>query len=949
MSTAQVGVILRHLRRLTSTHGDEQQPDRQLLERFARHRDDDAFAALLRRHGPMVLGVCRSVLHDLHDAEDAFQAAFLVLAQKAGSIHQHESLGSWLYRVAYHVAVKAQAGAARRRARERTTEPPPGADPLLDLSLRELRGVLYEELGRLPEYYRAPLVLCYLEEKTLEEAARLLGWSRGAVKGRLERGRERLRSRLARRGLALSAGLTVAGLAGSSASAKVPALLANATLEAAVLLTAGHRTAAAVTSTAVATLIEGATQTMFSSKRQVLTLVVLAVFGAVAGLGLLTHRALATRPPDAAQAEPPLLASGEQAPQAEPPRADDKEIVAVQGRVLDPDGKPLPGAKLYLNTFNPKEPTYPVRATSGADGRFDFNFSRSELNRTYTDNPVGQVAAVAEGFGFDVATVGEPGKDGELTLRLVKDVGIVGRILDQEGKAVPGAKVRVFDVLAYKGDDLGEELEDIRKGGLGTYSAKGWSGPLPGQSATVTTGDDGRFRLTGLGRERIVHLIVEGPAIQYTRIRVMTRAAETIDGPNPSRRLRVYGAVFDHLAESSRPLRGVVRDKETRKPVAGVQISSYATTHTTQTDKDGRYELLGYAKSQEYHVTATPGAGQPYFTASARFADAPGFTPLDADIQLVRGIPLSGRVTDKDTGKPIRGTRVEYYAVYPNPKAQDGPHESTATAGADGTFALVVLPGPGVLAVTAGAVPQDKYMSALITLQEMKAFYKNWANPGGNTEDFLIVAAGGNSMRGLVQENHHALVLIEPDEKADKLKRDVALQPARTLKGSVVGPDGKPVAGALVFGLTFHHFAHETLKTADFTVSGINPKRTRELLFTHKELGLGYHQEIRGDEAGPLAIKLQPLGSASGRLVDKDGLPVPGLVLNVNRSRMEGPGGVQVKTGKDGRFLAEGLVPGQKYDLLAANRARSGGLRQGVVVESGKDKDLGDLTIDLGK
>src|SRR5262245_58857449 len=119
MSTAQVGAVLRHLRRLTGNSGEEQHPDRELLERFARQRDGDAFATLLRRHGPMVLGVCRSVLHDLHDAEDAFQAAFLILAQKAGSIQQQESLGGWLYRVAYHVAVKAQAGAARRRTRER--------------------------------------------------------------------------------------------------------------------------------------------------------------------------------------------------------------------------------------------------------------------------------------------------------------------------------------------------------------------------------------------------------------------------------------------------------------------------------------------------------------------------------------------------------------------------------------------------------------------------------------------------------------------------------------------------------------------------------------------------------------------------------------------------------------------------------------------------------------
>src|SRR5262249_7915598 len=147
MSTAQVGAVLRHLRRLSTGRRDEQQPDRQLLERFARHRDGDAFAALLRRHGPMVLGVCRSVLHDLHAAEDAFQAAFLVLAQKAGTIQRQESVGGWLYRVAYHLAVKAQAGAARRRTHERSTVPRSSADPVLDLSLRELQGVLHEELG----------------------------------------------------------------------------------------------------------------------------------------------------------------------------------------------------------------------------------------------------------------------------------------------------------------------------------------------------------------------------------------------------------------------------------------------------------------------------------------------------------------------------------------------------------------------------------------------------------------------------------------------------------------------------------------------------------------------------------------------------------------------------------------------------------------------------------
>src|SRR5689334_482411 len=137
MSSAQVGAILRHIHRLVAIRSDEQASDRQLLERFAAQRDETAFAALLQRHGRMVLGVCQSVLHNRHDAEDAFQAAFLVLARKAGSIHWRESVSGWLYRVAYHLAVRARASASRRRIHESRAAATPPADPVLDMSLRE--------------------------------------------------------------------------------------------------------------------------------------------------------------------------------------------------------------------------------------------------------------------------------------------------------------------------------------------------------------------------------------------------------------------------------------------------------------------------------------------------------------------------------------------------------------------------------------------------------------------------------------------------------------------------------------------------------------------------------------------------------------------------------------------------------------------------------------------
>src|SRR5262249_41180642 len=175
-------------------------------------------------------GVCRSVLRHAQDAEDAFQATFLILAKKAATIRRRLSLGSWLYGVAYHLAVRARAGAARRRTLEPRAPAMPAADPLLQLSLRELCQALHEELHQLPEKSRAPLVLCHLEGKSHAEAAHLLGWSGRCLKGRLQRGREQLRRRLARRGLSLPAGLLAAALAVPPASATVPAALLRSTV-----------------------------------------------------------------------------------------------------------------------------------------------------------------------------------------------------------------------------------------------------------------------------------------------------------------------------------------------------------------------------------------------------------------------------------------------------------------------------------------------------------------------------------------------------------------------------------------------------------------------------------------------------------------------------------------------------------------------------------------------
>jgi RNA polymerase sigma factor (sigma-70 family) len=298
--TGPLNSFLRHFRRRLGVQEAGELTDADLLGRFARGRDEAAFAALLQRHGPLVLGVCRRALNDPNDADDAFQATFLVLARKAGSVGQPDRLASWLYGVALRVSRKARAEAARRRGRQQQVTDMPAAEPGREADREELRQLLDEEVQRLPEKFRLPLLLCYLQGKTREEAARQLGRSPGAVKGMLERGRELLRSRLARRGVTLSAASLAAVLSENTLSAAVPAALADATLKAALLFAAGQATAAG----GAAALAEGVLRIMWMNKFKGALAVVLALGLVGAGTGLFALGSRSAEPQTPGQTEP---------------------------------------------------------------------------------------------------------------------------------------------------------------------------------------------------------------------------------------------------------------------------------------------------------------------------------------------------------------------------------------------------------------------------------------------------------------------------------------------------------------------------------------------------------------------------------------------------------------------------------------------------------------------
>jgi RNA polymerase sigma factor (sigma-70 family) len=346
MAGSQVESVLHYLHHLLKSRGAPSE-DRHLLERFVARRDEDAFAELVARHGPLVYGVCRRVLRDAHDAEDVFQATFLVLVRKAASIRKPESLSCFLHGVAYRLAIKAKAEADKRREHERRAAPMRETEEI-DLSWREVRALIDEELQRLPEKQRLPLLLCYLEGLTQDEAARRLDWPRGTLKRRLEGGRERLRIRLTRRGVTLGAGLFAVALTESVVKGAVPLILREATVRTSMQFTTG-----AVAVTRAALLAKGVLQTMLTAKLKVGAMVILMLGCAATAVGLVSQQAPSAKQPEN-KAEAP----------AQPRPAENKHVRK------DRHGDPLPeGAIARLGTVCLRHQSMVSSAVFSRDGK----------------------------------------------------------------------------------------------------------------------------------------------------------------------------------------------------------------------------------------------------------------------------------------------------------------------------------------------------------------------------------------------------------------------------------------------------------------------------------------------------------------------------------------------------------------------------------------------------
>jgi RNA polymerase sigma factor (sigma-70 family) len=326
MATSQMSEVIQHLRRAVLLRDGAGLTDGQLLTDYVSRRDEAALEALVRRHGAMVWGVCRRVLPDFHDAEDAFQATFLVFVRKAASIASRELLANWLYGVAHQTALKARATAARRKGRERqVTQMPEPAVAEQDL-WRDLQPLLDEELSRLPDRYRAVIVLCDLEGKTRSEAAGQLGVPEGTVAGWLARARARLAERLTQRGIAVSGGGAFALLLSQQvASAGVPtSVVVSSTINAATLYAAGQAAASGAIPAQVTALTEGMLKAMFLTKLKAVSVVLLVVATLSGAAGVIYRTQAAEQPRARAASE---RADKEKQPDPEPKDEEKSEFL----------------------------------------------------------------------------------------------------------------------------------------------------------------------------------------------------------------------------------------------------------------------------------------------------------------------------------------------------------------------------------------------------------------------------------------------------------------------------------------------------------------------------------------------------------------------------------------------------------------------------------------------
>jgi RNA polymerase sigma factor (sigma-70 family) len=641
--------------------------DAQLLDHFVSRRDEAAevaFEAMVIRHGPMVLRVCRSVLHNAHDAEDAFQAVFLVLANRAGAIRRSESVASWLFGVARRVATRAKRGAARRQrlnqvVAERTSVSDLQAEDDPDWE------ILHEEVHDLPERLRAPVVLCYLQGLTYAAAARELGLSEMAIRGRLSRGRERLRQRLTRRGVMIPAGIMIAGAAGQ-AEAAIPGTLIHSTVRIALGFAAGNT---------AAILARGVLNSMLLQRLRVAT----ALLSLAMGGNYLAWHTFASAVDGKSQTNPgPAVV---RAPGALPATIPAR----LSGRADDGHGNPIPGATISLFSLGGRGLNLTGRATTDQEGHYiitdatlpvltsfngylfpkeitpyaEFMLSGAVPGLGITWSPPKSIYAIKEPDPNDIqvrrAPLGEPVV---LDLTFRKAAALRGKVVDDQRNPLPGAKLQVLgaDLL----DDAGREM-NYPQG----YDLTAILGPV----GRAVTDREGRFRMDGLPDRTCFFISARRPDADDATVNFY---AATIDGPNTIHeelppdayngrgRHEVKTGDLAIILPKLRPIAVTVMADDTGQPFPRVRIgtSTPVTEIASSGTTDGAGKTVLNLPPGRYEIYSDPPLETRYIrTEHPLLVVERGHGAQPYVVRQKAGFELLIEAVEADSGKPVAGAR----------------------------------------------------------------------------------------------------------------------------------------------------------------------------------------------------------------------------------------------------------------------------------------------------
>lgn len=900
MNTEKLEAALRDLRTVVKLPGEECIADEELVRRYVDEREEAAFAALMRRYGPMVLRVCYRVLRRSHDAEDAFQATFLTLAREAGSLRRQGAVGAWIHDVAFHAALRESQRISRRRYAEERHEPPKNDEAADEGMLREdVQVALYEELHRLPEKYRIPLVMCNLMGRSQEDVARELGLHRTALSKRLRCAYSQLRQRLLSRGISLSMILLASLVHEEGKAASMPAALLLRTVRAAL-----DPTSISTSASAAVLAASGASGYLSSSvytKYFLLALVLL-----LAGGGYWAERTWNAPRPEQAGAIavlPPPASSARHTNRGMPPNG---EQATLSGIVVDPVGSPVAGAEVAVFGLRSlrsgkRNVQHEVLARGRSDeaGRFHLDVPRSD---TIWSLRTAFVHLWVAASGHAPVTIRLPWRPDSppVEVRLLPPDVIRGQLLDDRDR--PATQVRVF--ASQVGDICLEPIEEPNHASPNRPAH--W--PVP-----VTTDAEGRFTLRGLNLKQGVGLhvcddryalrkVLLEPSRWSNRVGTLRLAsARLLEG-----RIIAVGG----MPQASAQLNVTARDVFGRVRGSALQ---------TRTNASGVFRVhLPVADS--YRVEAFAADGAPFLGIAQDVPWPADAARRDVELTLPRGILVRGVVTDAESGMPVPGAYVQFRSLdaWAVPAGVLTGMKSFATGGADGRFRLVVPKAAGLLLV-----------------HEASGDYatEEWDDRLPNTS-------------GRIHANR--VLAVDAAHGAEVREVRVALRRGVSINGRVIGPDGEPVArGAwLCRGRTCPQKPTEgqpqLFWDGRFTLRGCLPGRVYPVLFLDSRRRLGAQVELvaETDKTKPIEVRLQPCGAAEARFVDARGRPVAGyqpfLYVMVPSGRLgddeddaepapaemheldefdpdhyrEGP-----KTDAEGRVTLPALIPGARYRM----------------------------------